>query len=188
MIARALLALFRQPGILAVRAALTFASMNVREETGANRGRWVDAIVELGGGDDEAAPAWCMLFCWACWHIAALALGLEVTSRTSGSVVSSWHRATDAERVTGNPRAGDLLLRVRDAEDLATVRAGGWCPGHAEIVVRCDDAGKLVTVGGNTFDEDGAEGDGVYIHRSTYTMNDDRIIGFIRPSVKRCGS
>ena len=186
MIARALLALVRNPGVVAARVGMTWAEMDVREELGSNRGRWVDAIVEIGGGDDEAAPAWCMYFCWACWHVAGLGLGLEVTSRTSGSVIPSWHRATDEERVDGDPIAGDILCRVRDVDDLAAVLAGGWAPGHAEIVIRTRPDGGIETVGGNTFDEDGAEGDGVYIHRQTYTRDDPRLLGFIRPTVRRC--
>lgn len=186
MIAAALLELVRNPGIVATRVGMTWAAMDVREEAGSNRGRWVDAIVEIGGGDDDDAPAWCMYFVWACWHVACLSLGLELVSRTSGSVISSWHRATDGERVDGDPIAGDILCRVRSVDDLAGVLAGGWAPGHAEIVIRTRADGVIETVGGNTFSEDGAEGDGVYIHRQTYTRNDPRLLGFIRPTVRRC--
>lgn len=184
MIASAMKALADVPGVVAARVGVSWARLGVRETDGANRGRWVDAIVEIGGGDDERADPWCMFFAWACWHVAGLALGRRVVSRTSGSVISSWHRATAAERQTV-PRVGDILCRVRKVSDLEAVRAGQWAPGHAEIVIRVLDGGQLWTVGGNTFDEDGAEGDGVHLHRSTYTLADPRLIGFIRPTLDR---
>jgi len=184
MISQALHTLQRAPGVVAVLVARSFALMQVRER-GSNRGRWVDAIVEIGGGDDEAAGAWCAYFGWACWHIAALALGCRVTSRTSGGVVRSWHRATEAERIYQTPRPGDLMCIVRNPAHLSAVRQGQTVPGHMEIVRRVYGDGSLDTIGGNTTGGDSAEGDGVYIHRKVYTLSDPRLIGFIRPTLKR---
>lgn len=184
MISQALHTLQRAPGVVAVLVARSFALMQVREH-GSNRGRWVDAIVEIGGGDDEAAGAWCAYFGWACWHIAALALGYRVTSRTSGGVVRSWHYATEDERVTGTPRPGDLMCIVRNPEHLPAVRRGETVPGHMEIVRRVYDSGMIDTIGGNTTGGDSAEGDGVYTHESLYSVYDPRLIGFIRPTLKR---
>jgi hypothetical protein len=184
MIAAALRTLQRVPGVVAALVARSFALMRVRER-GINRGRWVDAIVQIGGGDDEQAGAWCSYFGWACWHIAALVLGCRVVSRTSGGVVRSWHYATEAERVQGTPQPGDLMCIVRDARHLDTVRAGGTVPGHLELVRRVHADGTLDTIGGNTTSADSAEGDGVYLHRGTYTLTDPRLIGFIRPRLER---
>jgi hypothetical protein len=184
VIAQALQTLQRAPGVLAVLVARSFALMRVRER-GSNRGRWVDAIVQIGGGDDEAAGAWCAYFGWACWHIAALALGYRVASHTSGGVVRSWLRATEDERIYQTPQPGDLMCIVRRAEHLSAVRAGNTVPGHMEIVRRVYGDGSLDTIGGNTTGGDSAEGDGVYMHQGVYRLDDPRLIGFIRPTLER---
>jgi len=184
MIAHAFGQLARVPGVIAARVGITLARMHVREVS-ANRGRWINAMAEINGHDDEAAGAWCAHFAWFCWQVAALVVGCRVVSRTSGSVVSSWHKATDAERVEGTPRPGDIALRVRDVSDLAGVLAGGWAYGHAMIVVRVHADGAIDIVHGNTDGSGGAEGDGVYYERRAYRMDDPRLIGFIRPTLER---
>lgn len=184
VIAAALRTLQRVPGVVAVLVARSFAMMEVREH-GHNRGRWVSAIIRLGGGDDDDAPAWCAYFGWACWHIAALALGCRVVSYTSGGVARSWIRAHEGDRVTGTPQPGDLMCIVRDARHVATVHAGGTMPGHMEIVRRVNGDGTIDTIGGNTTGGDSAEGDGVYEHRGVYRLDDPRLIGFIRPRIER---
>lgn len=184
MIARALRTLQRNTGVLVVLVARSFALMDVREH-GHNRGRWVSAIIRLGGGDDDDQPAWCAYFGWACWHIAAIATGQRVVTATSGGVARSWLKATEDERILQTPRPGDLMCIVRDPAHLSAVRAWHTVPGHMEIVRRVYGDGTLDTIGGNTTGGDSAEGDGVYEHRGTYRLDDPRLIGFIRPTLER---
>lgn len=186
-------ALRARPGIVAALVMRTWAGMKVRERP-SNRGRWVDAIVSIGGGTPSNASAWCMYAAWAAWHSACFSLGMQLTSRTSGGVLSSWHHAKgtvsqisiDAVR-SGEMtiQAGDIFIRTRDADQVARAIAGSKPVGHAEIVLspqRKD--GWIHTAGGNTNMAGSREGDGVYEKHEGIHLDDPRLVGFLRPVVR----
>jgi hypothetical protein len=181
---RALSRLRQHPELTAVMAARSFAKMNVVEQSH-NRGRWVDAIIEMGGGDDDDAPAWCAYFAWGCWHMGCLTLGLELDSRTSGGVIRSWHKNPDAQYNIRDAKMGDLMIRVRDEDDVEKVLEGGTVPGHTELIVDISADGWVHTIGGNTISEDSAEGNGVFEKKRGIHVDDPRIIGALRPKTKR---
>lgn len=176
------------PNIIMAQIARSYAAMEVRE-SGRNRGRWVDAITHMGGGDCRDAGAWCAYFAWACAHQAGLATGHKLVSKTSGGVVRSWLKNPDAQITPADIKSGretlqpgDIMVRVRRPEDLEKVYQGSTALGHAEVVIRATDAqGFIHTVGGNTNGEDSAEGDGVYEKIHGIHIDDARLIGFIRP-------
>lgn len=178
---KALSHLREYPELFAVMTARSFAKMDVRE-TGHNRGRWVDAIIEMGGGDDDDAPAWCSYFVWACWHNACLALGLKLDSRTSGGVTRSWHKNPAGQYKIEDAKIGDLMIRVRDPNHVGRVLNGNNVPGHTEIIVKIRPDGWIHTIGGNTISEDSAEGNGVFEKERGIHKDDPRIIGALRPS------
>ncbi len=189
MIAKMMIDMRSHPNIIMCQIARSYAKMEVRERK-SNRGRWVDAIVAMGGGDATDAGAWCVYFAWACAHQSALSTGMRLDNETSGGVVRSWHK-NDENRITiaavragfASPRPGDIMVRVRSAPDLSGVLQGGSAYGHAEVVLAAPDSeGWIHTVGGNTNGEDSAEGDGVYEKIKGINLDDDRLIGFIRPS------
>jgi hypothetical protein len=177
------------PGDHAVVTMRTWAAMGVRE-TRPNRGRWVDPIISLAGGDPGDAPAWCAYAVWAAWHHAAMALGLRLVSTTSGSVAQSWlaQAGTPAQIHVDAVRSGaiklqpgDIYCRARDAADVAKVHGGRRVLGHAELVVRDCGDGWLHTAGGNTDGSDNRDGDGVYDKPRGIRLDDPRLIGFVRP-------
>lgn len=177
------------PGVHAALTMRTWAAMRVRE-TRANRGRWVDPIISLAGGDPGDAPAWCAYAAWSAWHVAAMALGMRVTSRTSGSVAQSWllQAGTPGQIHIDDVRSGkvklqpgDIYIRTRSAADTATVHAGRRALGHAEIVIRDCGDGWLHTAGGNTDSGDSRDGDGVHDKPRGIRLDDPRLVGFVRP-------
>jgi hypothetical protein len=183
-----------EPGTVAAMVMRSWAALGVREDGGKNRGRWVDAIVELGGGDDEDAPAWCALACCAAWIAGCHALGLHPLLVTSGGVARLWQRQTRdsailipiaAVREGAQLLPGDILIRGRDEAGARRIAAGQSAYGHAELVVRhVVGAEWLHTAGGNTTSADSAEGDGVYDKPRGHRVDDARIVGFVRPLVR----
>jgi hypothetical protein len=178
------------PGIVAIMSARSMAKMGVREDSGSNRGRWVDAIIEMAGGDDSDAPAWCAYFCWAMWYQACIALGLELDCKTSGGVLRSWHdnpnhqiRVEDVRSGRMTLEEGDIMIRVRDDAHTRAAKDGGIFYGHAELVVA--QKGEWIhTIGGNTNNGDSAEGDGVFEKPQGIRLSDKRLVGFLRPTAK----
>jgi len=180
-----------RPGVVAVQVMRSWAALPVRER-GQNRGRWVDAIVALGGGNPTAGSAWCAYACWAAWHTACASLGLRLDSPTSGGVVQSWilQADTPAQIHIDDVRSGsvvlqpgDLFIRTRDAADAERAKRGSRVLGHTELVVSVGPDGWLHTVGGNTTGGDSREGDGVYDKPRGIHLGDDRLVGFVRPAV-----
>jgi hypothetical protein len=183
-----------EPGTVAAMVMRSWAALGVREDGGKNRGRWVDAIVEMGGGDDEDAPAWCALACCAAWYTACHALGLHPRVVASGGVARLWQRQTvdtatlipvSAVREGAQLLPGDILIRGRDEAGARRIAAGQSAYGHAELVVRHVVGAEWIhTAGGNTTGGDSAEGDGVYDKPRGHRVDDARIVGFVRPLVR----
>jgi len=182
-----------EPGTVAAMVMRSWAALGVREDGGKNRGRWVDAIIEMGGGDDEDAPAWCALACCAAWYTACHALGLHPRVAASGGVARLWQRQTvetatlipvSAVREGAALQAGDILIRGRDEAGARRIAAGQSAYGHAELVVRYAGGEWIHTAGGNTTGGDSAEGDGVYDKPRGHRVDDARIVGLVRPLVR----
>lgn len=188
------------PGHLAVLTMKSWAALPVRESS-PNRGRWVDAIVEMGGGDDEDAPAWCAYAVWAAWHSACHAIGLKLVQPTSGGVIRSWHKAPEHTRILHSDvvsgkevlQPGDIMIRTREAKHVERVLNGSTVPGHTELFVRFDPDSGLTntladwihTAGGNTNEAGSADGQGVYDKVEGIRIDDPRLVGWIRPDFEQ---
>lgn len=189
---------------LAASIAEGFALYGVRESDGQNRGPVVDAFHELseaagGSGDKEDAAPWCARFVTACWFLAGIATLQRVDAAVSrsGSVFymlhSTFNRAPelvllteDIRDVVHDVRPGDALIRyerARGAERVpfADLTRKDTHRGHTELVLRAYADGTLDTVGGNTDSGDSRDGDGVYFHSRRYSIDEERVVGFVRP-------
>lgn len=132
----------------------------IREQTD-NSGPAVDAfLAEVGLGPGYA---WCMAFVY--WNVQQAAGDLGVCNPLvrTGGVMRQWNE-TKVEKVTSNPRPGDIFVM-----DL------GGGAGHTGFVVDITDD-TIKTVEGNTNDNGSANGDGVYMRE----RRKDRIKGYIR--------
>lgn len=193
--ASALATLRDAPWICAVAAMRAWARLPVRED-GRNRGRWVDAIIEYGGGEDESGDAWCVWCVAAAWHVACHALQMRChidEIRHYGGAVRMWLRASGDQRihvedVIADPhllRPGDIYVRVRDPRHVDRARDGHTAPGHVGMIVGARQDGWLHTVEGNTSSKDSAEGDGVYDKPKGIHIEDSRLLGYVRPACSR---
>lgn len=199
MLSRFLAESRQQAHIQALATMLAWAQEGVRESDGPNRGPVVDAIHELAGGDDEDAAAWCARAVQAAWRIAGWATlqRLDPAVSRSGSVFYLLHEthkrapelcilSHDVTFPTAEIKPGDAMIRYSVAPEFLDVpvwerKRSMTKSAHVELVVRVHPDGWLDTVGGNTDADDARDGDGVYLHRRRYSINEPRVVGFVRP-------
>jgi hypothetical protein len=193
----------------AVSTMLSWAAEEVREDEGKNRGSVVDAIHEIGYGDDEDAAPWCARAVQAAWRIAGWSTMQRLDPRISrsGSVFYMLHSTferipscalrcdyigTDTsddvvEAFCERLRPGDALIRYSMKPEFEDVlfesrRRSQTHKGHTEIVSNIYPDGFVDTVGGNTMSQtDSRDGDGVFIHSRMYNVREERVVGFVRP-------
>lgn len=184
-------------GVIAANVMLSLCVERVREDRGKNRGRMVDALV-LYGGTTVLGEAYCMRVSLGCWQVAADALGCVVNIDDSygiedtGGCLRAWHGTDDEFRLSAAAvriqadvgiavcKPGDVFIRTRNANDMRRAMQGRTTPGHAEIVIR-QDGRRLITAGGNTTSGDSRDGQGFFYHPDTYTIDDPRFVGVLRP-------
>jgi hypothetical protein len=193
MLSKILPHILPNPGSIAILFASGLAKIKVREQ-GQNRGRWVDAIIELGGGDDaegnEDGSAWCAYFVNACLWTGALVTQRKLLTKTSGGVTKSYNNLKPEERISVEDvksggvklQPGDVFYRVRDASKRDSVRMGSNTLGHEGFAIRLRGDGWIVTIEGNTDSGDSAEGSGVFMKMQGIHIDDPRLIAFGRPT------
>jgi len=188
----------------------SWVDIKVREDEGSNRGSVVDAIHEIGYGDDEDAAPWCARAIQAAWRTAGWATRQHVDPRISksGSVFyllhTTWGRLPSAvlrcdhigpdtpddvvDAFCARLTAGDALIRYSVRPEHADVAFDDLTrkmthKGHAEMVERSytDGSGDVDTIAGNTIHRQEREGNGVFRHERLYSVRDANVVGFVRP-------
>ena len=165
----------RAPASVALRTMQSWVDRRVRE-TSHNRGRWVTAIATYGGRDPSSDGAWCAWGVSAALLIAADATGTRLVTSIDGAVRSIWQENAGA-RVTV-PEPGDIGIRARVASEVPDFASGSPL-GHCWLVTRVE-GDTCHTLECNTSPAGSREGDGCYAR--TISMDDDRIVGWIRPT------
>lgn len=174
------------PRALVLGCFRSWEAMRVTESS-FNRGRWVTAIATYGGRDPSSDGAWCA------WGVSAALLiathasgqGVQLVTRTDGSVRSLWQKNADRRVPIADVRAGrykpvpcDVYVRARKASDVGAFEAGSPL-GHTGIIDSDVPTGWR-TIDANTDGDGSAEGDGV--RYNTVRLDDDRLVGIIRPA------
>lgn len=195
--------------LCAVRVMQAWAAEGVREDEGSNRGSVVDAIHEVGYGDDDDAAPWCARAVQAAWRIAGWSTLQRLDSRISrsGSVFYMLHSTHDrlpravllCEHIDEKTPDGTLQLFMQQLQPGDALIRYSMLPehegtpfdkrtrammhkGHTEIVSRVYDDGRVDTVGGNTASQtDARDGNGVFAHSRLYSVRESRVVGFVRP-------
>lgn len=188
--AAALMYLRQHPYLLAYATMDSWARRGVKESSH-NAGRDVSAIIQSGGGDPDERPAWCAYAACDAWIRGCDAAGVRPDFVTSGGCARLWHRNPTLQITIDQVRSGqvvlrpgDIYIRGRDAAAGARIRNGGTDLGHCGLtrVLRKDL--WISTAEGNTDSEDSREGDGVYRKIKGVSLDDPRLVGFIRPKWK----
>ncbi len=145
--------------LLARALEVAASQVGVMEQPlGSNRGPQVDQYLKSTG--TPFGSAWCAAFLYWCFDQAADPLGRANPLVRTGGVLAHWNGA----RTRGIPR----LLAENAIANPALVRPGlifvishGAGTGHTGLVEGVE-AGKLVTIEGNTNDNGSREGIGVF--------------------------
>lgn len=128
--------------------------VGVREHGGRNRGpqieRWL-ANVHLEPGD-----AWCAAFAWSVLDESAKGLKMDNPLPKFASAAKLWKRAPEHMR-SGRCTRGSIFVHFTDPENIH-----GY--GHVGFVLGVD-GDHMMTVEGNTDDDGGRDGDGVWYKR-----------------------
>lgn len=145
--------------LLARALAVAASQVGVMEQpVGSNRGPKVDQYLKSTG--TPLGSAWCAAFLYFCFDQAARELGRANPLVRTGGVLAHWNGA----RTRGIPR----LLTDNAIANPSLVHPGmifvishGAGTGHTGLV-EAVEAGKLVTIEGNTNDNGSREGIGVF--------------------------
>lgn len=156
-------ALYTGPDI--ALTALTFAlkDLNVRELTGNNDGKEVEAYLATVGL--LKGQPWCMSFVFANFSKAADQLTIKNPMYKTGHVLTQWNNTPALNRVYSNPRPGDIFIM--------SFGGGTGHTGHVNKVI----GDRIWTVEGNTNMHSSRDGDGVYERSRTISSINK---GFIR--------
>lgn len=147
-------------GLAAIEIAR--AEIGVREQPpGSNRGPRVDEYLRGVGLDPgDGSFAWCAAFVYFCFGKAAEAAGRRNPLTKTAGVLAHWNRAESS--------GGHRIKKADAAANPSLVRVGqifcidfGGGAGHTGIVTGIQ-AGKLLTIEGNTNDGGSREGIGVF--------------------------
>lgn len=147
--------------LLATTLAFAATQIGVREEPlGSNRGPQVDQYVASVGLNPAGHHAWCVAFMFFCFEEASTQLGRSNPMIKTGGVLDHWNKAgihniprIKTDRAVNNPglvKAGHIFV----------IDVGGGL-GHSGFVERVV-GGKLVTIEGNTNEDGGRNGIGVF--------------------------
>jgi hypothetical protein len=120
-----------------VRAVILAALRDVGEHEipyGSNRGTWIDEIVKRAGS--PVGSPWCACAVRSWW----VSVGWDVPAQAGASDHWRMWAITEGRWNEDSPTPGAVILYSRD----------GIFAHHAELVIGCDDAIPVMTVGGNT--------------------------------------
>jgi peptidoglycan hydrolase-like protein with peptidoglycan-binding domain len=146
-------------GILQGTILIAISQIGVVESGGANRGPQVDEYLRSVGIDPTTGSyPWCAAFVHWCFSEEAAHLAIANPCPAKAGCLALWGAAPVGTRIAGDAAFDDPTL----------VRAGavfiidhGYGKGHAGLV-EAVDAGRLVTIEGNTNPAGGREGYGVF--------------------------
>lgn len=150
-----------------VERALQIAAREVGvREVGRNRGPRVEEYQAIAGG--LPGDPWCAAFVSACFWWASQELGEPTPFMPTMGAQKLWRRALAHQRYV-EPEPGRVFV----------LDHGGGL-GHCGFVesIRADSSGvEMVTIEGNTADDGGREGDGVY--RRIRRLPSPKLLGFV---------
>ncbi len=150
----------------------------LEQPLGSNRGPQVDGYLRRVGLDPRRGSfAWCAAFVYFCFARAAETIGVENPLIKTAGVLDHWMRAGAAgvRRISAaEAHLHEDLVRPGQIFILDTPPPGGG--GHTGLVERVE-AGKLITIEGNTNDGGSREGVGVF-RRSGRRIRDINV-GFL---------
>jgi len=185
-----------------VAVGVASAFLGITEMWAANDGPWVAPWRDSAKGkrsDGERGP-WCAYFASGChaeavgrinsWLVAIdVDARYVLTSPTSGSTSSWWHKAVDdgcaitaAQLLAGEakPQTGDAWIRNADR---AEVYDGGRGNGGHTGLVTGSGSGVIWTIEGNT-DARGQDSNGGGVYAKMIRLDDARLVGLVRPTMR----
>lgn len=185
------LALFKPIMVAPVQASSDFikqvlaqavSQIGVMETAGMpNRGAQVDIYLRSAGignpaGNPPDGYAWCQAYVYWCFMQASQTLTVTNPAYRTAGVLKHWQKASaNVKRIT---KAAALANPSIIKPGMVFINSYGQGKGHTGFVESVYPDGRLVTVEGNTNDQAGREGLGVFrlIRRK---LNDKELKGFL---------
>ena len=146
-----------------------------------NRGAQVDIYLRSAGignpaGNPPDGYAWCQAYVYWCFMQASQTLAVNNPAYRTAGVLNHWQNASaNVKRIT---KAAALANPSIIKPGMVFINSYGQGKGHTGFVESVYPDGRLVTVEGNTNDQAGREGLGVFrlIRRK---LNDKELKGFL---------
>ena len=162
--------------------AIAISQIGVMETAGKpNRGEQVDVYLKAAGkknpdGNPPDGYAWCQAYVYWCLMQASQNLATKNPAYKTASVLKHWKNAS--KNVTRITKAAALAKPSIIKPGMIFINSYGQGKGHTGFVESVYPDGRLVTLEGNTNNQAGREGLGVFrlIRRK---LNDKELKGFM---------